>query len=96
MLSNSKLTQDNKDWLKIMSALHPEIHFTIAGQTTFAFCHLGNTVEFATAICSDSEKKNRAKVGKYFALERFIEGQTVKMKFRDFDNMLDVIHDSTY
>jgi hypothetical protein len=96
MLSNSKLTQDQKDWLKIMSNLHPEIRFAIAGETTFAFKNLGDIVEFATAICSDSEKKNRAKVGKYFALDRYFDGHTVKLKFVDFDNMLDAIYDRTY
>lgn len=96
MQSNSKLTQDQKDWLKIMSALHPEIRFAIVGETTFAFQHKGNTVEFATAICADTEKKNRTKVGKYFALDRYFDGHTVKLKFEDFDNMLDVIHDRTY
>lgn len=96
MTSNTKLTQDQKDWLKIMSALHPEIRFAIAGETTFAFQHQGDIVEFATAICHDAEKKNRVKVGKYYALDRYFDGNTVKLKFADFDNMLDVIHDRVY
>ena len=96
MESNTKLTQDQKDWLKIMSALHPEIRFAIVGETTIAFQHQGDTVEFATALCHNTEKKNRTKVGKYFALDRYFDGHTVKLKFEDFDNMLDVIHDRTY
>ncbi len=93
MQSNSKLTQTQKRWLKTMSALHPEIQFAIAGQTTFAYKHSGNFVEFSTDICSNSEKKQRAKVGKYFALYRFYEGQTVKLKLEDFNNLVDNIPD---
>ena len=80
MPSNSKLTQDQKDWLKQMSALHPEIKFAVAGQTTFAFHRESDIIQFATAICSNSEKKNRAKVGKFYALDRFFDGHTVKLK----------------
>jgi len=96
MQSNSKLTQDQKDWLKIMSAAHPEIQFAIAGRTTFAFQHKGDTVEFATAFCSDSEKKKRAKVGKYFALCRYFDEHTVKLKLEYFNNLVDFIHDDIY
>ena len=96
MESNTKLTQGEKDWLKTMSADHPEIHFAIVGETTFAFEHKGDTVEFATAICHDAEKKNRTKVGKYFAIARYFEGNTVTLKFQDFGNMLDVMHDRVY
>jgi hypothetical protein len=89
MQSNSKLTSEQKQWLEIMIALHPEINFAVMGKTTIAFKHLGELVEFATAICADNEKKQRDKVGKHWALSRFDEGQTVKMPKYQFDNMLE-------
>jgi hypothetical protein len=96
MQSNSKLTAEQKDWLAIMSALHPEIQFEVVGKTTFAFQRQGDIVEFATAICSNSEKKQRNKVGKCFALERFIDGHTVKLKLEDFNLMVTTIADMQY
>jgi hypothetical protein len=96
MQSNTKLTQDQKDWLKIMSALHPEIQFAIVGKTTFAFERQGDIIEFATAICHDAEKKNRFKVGKYYALDRYFDGHTVKLKLEDFNLALTSIHDKQY
>ena len=67
----------------------PGVNFAIMGRTTIAFKHVGDNVEFATAICADNEKKNRPKVGKYWALVRFENNQTVKLPFTQFDNMLD-------
>ena len=96
MQSNTKLTPEQKDWLQIMSALHPEIQFEIVGKTTFAFERQGDIVEFATAICHDGEKKNRTKVGKFYALDRYFDGHTVKLKDNDFLNMIDVMLDATY
>ncbi len=89
MQSNSKLTATQKNTLKTCQRANPDVRFAIMGQTTIAFKHVGNLVEFATAICADNEKKNRPKVGKYYALARFMSDQTVKMPFVQFDNMLD-------
>ena len=89
MQSNSKLTKDQKQYLKEMAEFNPKINFAIMGKTTIAFKHIGNLVEFSTAICADTEKKNRVKVGKYWAFTRFRDGQTVKMPFFQFDNMMD-------
>jgi hypothetical protein len=94
MLSNSKLTQTQKDWLK--ESEHNEIQIVVIGKTTFAYKHYGHFVEFSTAICSNSEKKQRNKVGKYFALCRFYEGQTVTLKLEDFNLMLGTIADMQY
>ena len=91
MQSNSKLTQEQKDWLK--ESGHNEIKFEIVGKITFAYKHSGNFVEFSTAICSDSEKKQRNKVGKYFALCRFYDGHIVKLKLEDFNIMVTTIAD---
>jgi hypothetical protein len=88
MFSNSKLTKTQKLHLKEMAAFNPQIKFEIVGELTIAFSHIGDTVEFATAICADNEIKNRPNVGKYVALNRFENGQTVKMPFDRFDNMV--------
>jgi hypothetical protein len=89
MFSNSKLTKTQKAYLKEMAVLNPQIAFTIMGNTTIAFQVVGNLIEFATAICSDTEKKNRPNVGKYLALTRLEAGETVKLIPYQFDNMLD-------
>ena len=89
MQSNSKLTKSAKSLLKKMRAELPNVQFAIMGKTTIAFKHVGDNVEFATAICADNEKKNRFKVGKFWAIRRFYNGQTVKLPFFQFDNMLE-------
>jgi hypothetical protein len=89
MFSNSKLTKAQKANLKEMLVFNPEIAFAIMGKTTIAFKHVGDNVEFATAICADNEIKNRPNVGKYWALSRFELNQTVKMPFTQFDNMVE-------
>jgi hypothetical protein len=89
MLSNTKLDSSQKDMLKSMQKTWPDVQFAHVGETTFAFKHVGNFVEFSTAICAEHEKKNRPKVGKYYALIRFEDGKTVKMPISQFDNMLE-------
>lgn len=89
MQSNSKLTKNEKSLLKEMRENMPNVQFAIMGKTTIAFQHSGDLVEFATAICATNEKKNRPKVGRYYALERFEIGQTVKLPFTQFDNMVE-------
>ena len=89
MQSNSKLNKFEKSILKDFTKFNPNVNFAIMGKTTIAFKHVGDNVEFATAICADTEKKNRPKVGKYWAITRFENGQTVKMPDYQFDNMLE-------
>ena len=89
MQSNSKLTGLQKQLLKAKQLRNPDVKFAIMGKTTIAFKHVGDNVEFATAICADTEKKNRPKVGKYYALNRFENCQTVKLPFTQFDNMVE-------
>ena len=89
MQSNTKLSKFEKSLLKDYRKMLPDVKFAIMGKTTIAFKHVGDNVEFATAICADNEKKNRPKVGKYFAIVRFENRQTVKMPFFQFDNMLE-------
>lgn len=96
MHSNTKLGNFEKSLLKSFCEVNPDVKFARAGKTTFAFMHVGQLVEFATAICSDTEKKNRPKVGKYWAMTRFENSQTVKMRFADFENMIDNIVADNY
>jgi hypothetical protein len=97
MQSNTKLNEFEKSVFKDMQKFNPEVQFAHAGKTTIAFAHVGNLVKFATAICADNEKKNRPKVGKYWALSRFEQGQTVKMRHCDFDNMIsDMVADNYF
>ena len=89
MQSNSKLSKFEKSVLKDALKFNPDVQFAIMGKTTIAFQHVNDLVEFSTAICADNEKKNRPKVGKYWAMTRFENGQTVKMPFTQFDNMME-------
>lgn len=89
MQSNSKLNKAQKTGLKALKRALPNVQFAYAGKTTFAFKHVGNLVEFSTAICADNEKKNRRKVGELFAISRFDYGETVKLPFSQFDNMVE-------
>jgi len=89
MQSNSKLGKLEKSLFKDMQLFNPDVQFAIMGKTTIAFQHVGDLVEFATAICAVTEKKNRPKVGKYWALNRFEQGRTVKLPFFQFDSMID-------
>jgi hypothetical protein len=84
MQSNSKLSDFEKRCLKQFCDANPDVKFATMGKTTIAFQHVGDLVEFATAICADNEKKNRNKVGKYWAMTRFENGQTVKLPFTQF------------
>ena len=89
MQSNSKLTKAQKTELKALKRALPNVRFAHMGKTTVAFKHTGNLVEFATAICADNEKKYRTKVGEMYALNRFDFGETVKLPFTQFDNMVE-------
>ncbi len=89
MQSNSKLTDFEKRYLKQFCDANPDVKFATMGKTTIAFKHVGEFVEFATAICADNEKKNRNKVGKYHAITRFENRQTVKFPDYQFANMLE-------
>jgi hypothetical protein len=86
--SNSKLKKFEKAAFKDMKKFNPNVQFAIVKNTTIAFSHVGELVEFATAICADNEKKFRPKVGKYYALMRFDRQQTVKLNHADFYNTI--------
>lgn len=88
--SNSKLTQDQKDALKDWKAWAKPRNIKLInnGKTTIAFRGSGNTVKFATSVCSDTEGKYRRKVGEYYALSRFMDSITIVMNAYDFENMV--------
>lgn len=89
MQANSKLSKFEKSLFKLMQNNMPDVKFATMGETTVAFKRAGKMVEFSTAICAPNEKKMRPKVGKYFAIQRFENHQTVKMPDYQFDNMLE-------
>jgi hypothetical protein len=92
MQSNTKLTKAEKAGLKALKRALPNVRFAHMGRTTVAFKHVGKLVEFSTAICAPNEKKYRTKVGEMYALNRFDFGETVKMPFTQFDNMVESAH----
>ena len=89
MQSNSKLNKFEKSLFKDYRKMLPDVQFETMGKTTIAFQYVGELVEFATAICAPNEKKMRPKVGKYWAIVRFENNQTVKLPFTQFDNMVE-------
>jgi hypothetical protein len=93
MQSNTKLNKLEKSLLKDACRDLPDVKFAQMGKTTVAFAHVGELVEFATAICADNEKKFRPKVGKYWAMTRYENGQTTKLPFAQFDNMVSAYWD---
>lgn len=89
-MANSKISKADKQWLKLAKAEIPNVHFHNNEETTIAFrdnpnC---NTVEFALSVASPDEVKFRRKVGEYYAMDRMICGNTVKMKRKDFREMM--------
>ena len=96
MTSNSKLTGTQKfilrDWLDI--AIEDNIQVVnMDNVTTMAYRDCGDNVEFSTAVMSSNEKKFRAKVGQYHALERFFDGKRVIMRRIDFQIMCENVWD---
>lgn len=82
-MSNSKLQDHEREFLRDFKREYPEIQF-------FSFPDDGVTVgirqtspnmgEFAVSIASDTEKKFRRKVGEYHVAHRFEYGQTLPVK----------------
>ena len=88
MQSNSKLTAEQKADLKLLKK-HAKSNGTRihSDATTIAYKIHPKTVEFSLAVMSDNETKFRPNVGKYYALTRFNNGQTVTMAKNDFVDM---------
>ena len=91
MQANTKLSTYAKAARK---TLKREMGATLVnnGETTIAYIDRGNTVEFALAVTAPTEKKFRRKVGEFHALNRFNDGETVKMKRDDFDVMMAYVY----
>ena len=94
-MANSKISKSDKQWLKLAKAENPGVEFHTNEETTVAFrdnpnC---NTVEFALSVASPDEQKFRRKVGEFYAMERMVNGSTVKMKREDFYFMLENRYD---
>lgn len=87
--SNTKLTQDQKTFLKELKAKLPNVKVRNNGYTTIAYMDRGNTVEFAVSVAAPNEIKFRRKVGEYYAILRFNYKVTVKMDRKDFYHMME-------
>ena len=87
--SNTKLNADQKSERKQLKYAAKIKGWTIAenGVTTLVYAKKGNTVEFSMSVTSPDESKFRRKVGEFYALCRFSEGETVKMLVDDFWKM---------
>jgi hypothetical protein len=79
-MSNSKLSKEQKDWLKNVKVYFPSIKLVAYGRVTFAYSLTEHKGCVSWSISSDKEIKIRAKVGQYYALKRFLEGRTSPME----------------
>jgi hypothetical protein len=97
MQSNSKLTADQKIILRDMldEAQANDIRVVnLDSITTMACRDCGDNVEFSLAVMSSNEKKFRAKVGQFHALERLLyNDQFVIMRRIDFQIMCENVWD---
>jgi hypothetical protein len=96
MQSNSKLTATQKIILRDMldEAMADNIVVeNLDNITTMAYQDCGDTVKFSLCVMSADEKKFRAKVGQYHALDRFFTNQLVTMRRIDFQIMCENVWD---
>jgi hypothetical protein len=82
-MSNSKLTVDQKQLLKNLRALHPDVeifHFP-DNRVCVGIRRVGEKMgEFALAICAETETKYRKKVGELLVRERLEYGQSLPVE----------------
>jgi hypothetical protein len=97
MQANTKLTAEQKselrDLLQVARVQGIKV-VCLNERNTLAYRRRGNTTEFALSVKAPNEKKFRAKVGKYWALLRFFNGQKVAMDSQDFDIMTEAVFDA--
>jgi hypothetical protein len=79
-MSNSKLSKEQKDWLKNVKRDFPSIKLFTYGRVTFAYSLTEHKGCVSWSIASDKEIKIRAKVGEYYAMKRFLEGKTLPIE----------------
>jgi hypothetical protein len=95
MQANTKLNSYQKETLKSMKANMPSVTvLNLDNVTTMAYSPCGNTVEFTLSVMAPTEKKFRRKVGEYYALTRFENGQIVIMAVHDFMIMCEQVWDA--
>ena len=95
MQANTKLNDHQKEILKELKEILNGVQvLNLDDKTTIAFKPLGNTVEFALSVKAPTEKKFRRKVGVFYAMQRFYDGETVKMDRVDFARMCDYVWDA--
>jgi hypothetical protein len=96
MQANTKLTAEQKSELRDMLELAEARGIKVIcdnKRNTLAYRRRGNTTEFAISVKAPNEKKYRRKVGKYWALLRFLYGHKVAMNSNDFDFMVEMVFD---
>ena len=94
MQANTKLSVHQKEILKELKEILKGVQvLKLDDKTTIAFKPLDNTVEFALSVMAPTEKKFRRKVGKFYALQKFYDAQTVKMDKEDFMRMTEWVWD---
>jgi len=97
MTSNSKLTAEQKIILRDMleeAQLNDITVVNLDNVTTMAYQNRGDNVRFSLCVMSSNEKKFRAKVGEYHALERLLySDQFVTMRRIDFQIVCEAVWD---
>ena len=87
-MSNSKLTVEQKQRLKNLRSLNPEIeifHFP-DNRVCVGIRRVGEKMgEFALAICAETETRYRKKVGELLVRERLQYGQCLPVELGDED-----------
>lgn len=83
MTSNSKITREQKAELKEFKAsMGKNQAFGAYGRVTVFASRVSQTMaQFSVSIASREEEKIRPKVGQYWALERFYDGQHAMGEF---------------
>ena len=85
MQSNSKLTDYQKSLRKQMLAQFAGVLAT-SGRVTVALERTGEKMgRFSLAIASEDERKIRRKVGEFYALNRFDDGDSQSVRLADSD-----------
>jgi hypothetical protein len=80
-MSNSKLTVDQKQLLKNLRVLHPDVEIFHFNRVCVGIRHVGEKMgEFALAICAKTETKYRKKVGELLVRERLEYGQSLPVE----------------
>lgn len=94
MVSNSKLTMYQQTVRAFNRKTAKLNKWAIAhnGATTIVYKCRGNTTEFAMSVASPDETQFRRKVGEFYALRRFQEGETVKMLNSDFADLYEMFN----